>query len=132
VVVVLVFFPVFINTARGLIEADPSHLELMNSYAAGRWRVMRDVRIPNALPYLFSAMKLSSSLAVIGAIVAEYFGGRQDVLGQVITQQAGLTRYAEAWAAVVAGAVIGAALYTIVVVAERLGISWDATGQQGH
>jgi NitT/TauT family transport system permease protein len=129
VVVVLVFFPVFINTARGLIQVDPSQLELMESYAASRWRVMRDVRIPHALPYLFAAMKLASSLAVIGAIVAEYFGGRQDVLGQIITQNAGLTRYAQAWAAVVAGAAMGGTFYAVVVVAERLLVPWETSGR---
>jgi NitT/TauT family transport system permease protein len=127
VVLVLVFFPVFINTARGLVQVDPSQLELMDSYAAGRWSVMRHVRIPNALPYLFTAMKLASSLAVIGAIVAEYFGGRQDALGQIITQNAGLTRYAAAWAAVAAGALIGGALYALVVIGERLAIPWQTT-----
>jgi NitT/TauT family transport system permease protein len=126
-VLVLVFFPVFINTARGLVQVDPSQLELMDSYAAGRWSVMRHVRIPNALPYLFTAMKLASSLAVIGAIVAEYFGGRQDALGQIITQNAGLTRYAAAWAAVAAGALIGGALYALVVIGERLAIPWQTT-----
>jgi NitT/TauT family transport system permease protein len=101
----------------------------MESYAASRWRVMRDVRIPHALPYLFAAMKLASSLAVIGAIVAEYFGGRQDVLGQIITQNAGLTRYAQAWAAVVAGAAMGGTFYAVVVVAERLLVPWETSGR---
>jgi NitT/TauT family transport system permease protein len=72
-------------------------------------------------------MKLASSLAVIGAIVAEYFGGRQDALGQIITQNAGLTRYAAAWAAVAAGALIGGALYALVVIGERLAIPWQTT-----
>jgi NitT/TauT family transport system permease protein len=130
VVIVLVFFPVFINTARGLVQVDPAQVELMDSYAAGRWRVMRHVRIPNALPYLFAAMKLASSLAVIGAIVAEYFGGRQDVLGQLITQNAGLTRYAEAWAAVAAGAAMGGLFYTVIVVAERLLVPWETAGER--
>ncbi|MDH3681964.1 MAG: ABC transporter permease subunit [Acidimicrobiia bacterium] len=127
VVVVLVFFPIFINTARGLTEVDESQLELMDSYAAGRWRVIRDVRIPNALPFFFTALKLSTSLAVIGAIVAEYFGGRQDALGPIITQNAGLTRYAEAWAAVAAGALLGGLLYAIATLLERLLVPWDTS-----
>lgn len=127
VVLVLVFFPVFINTARGLTQVDPAQLELMESYAAGRWRVLRDVRMPNALPYFFTALKLASSLAVIGAIVAEYFGGRQDALGPIITQNAGLTRYADAWAAVAAGAMLGALLYAIVSVLERLLVPWESS-----
>ena len=94
IVVVLVFFPIFINTAMGLTQVEPSQLELMESYAAGKWTITREVRIPNAMPFFFTALKLSTSLAVIAAIVAEYFGGRQDALGPLITQSAGLTRYA--------------------------------------
>ena len=103
VVVLLVFFPVFINTARGLTEVDDEQIELMQSYAASDWRIMRTVRIPNALPFFFTALRVVASLAVIAAIVVEYFGGRQDTLGNIITQNAQFTRYDVAWAAVVAG-----------------------------
>ncbi|MEL7156281.1 MAG: ABC transporter permease subunit [Actinomycetota bacterium] len=127
IVVLLVSFPIFINTVKGLSLADPAQLELMESYAASRWRITREVRIPTALPLFFTALKLASSLAVIGAIVAEYFGGRQDALGPLITQAAGLTRYDEAWAAVLAGTLVGAALYTIVVLAERFVMPWHAS-----
>ena len=127
IVIVLVFFPIFINTAKGLTQVEPSQIELMESYAAGKWRITREVRIPNALPFFFTALKVSTSLAVIAAIVAEYFGGRQDALGPIITQNAGLTRYAEAWAAVLAGTLIGTALYVAVVVIERLVMPWHAT-----
>ncbi|MCY4193349.1 MAG: ABC transporter permease [bacterium] len=126
IVVALVFFPVFINTARGLVRVDPSQVELMESYAANRWRITREVRIPNAMPFFFTALKLATSLAVIAAIVAEYFGGRQDALGPMITQSAGLTRYDEAWAAVLAGAAIGAVLYGVVLVFERVAMPWHS------
>jgi NitT/TauT family transport system permease protein len=128
VVVVLVFFPVFVNSVRGLSQVEESQLELMASYAASRWRVIREVRIPNALPYFFTALKLSSSLAVIGSIVAEYFGGRQDALGPIITQNAGLTRYAEAWGAVVAGSALGAVFYGLAVWLEWLLVPWNRGG----
>ena len=124
VVVVLVFFPVFINTTRGLGQPEPSQVELMESYGAGKWRIMREVRIPNAMPYFFTALKLATSLAVIAAIVAEYFGGRQDALGNVITNSAGLTRYDDAWAAVLAGSLVGIGLYAIAAVLERLIMPW--------
>ena len=129
IVVVLVFFPVFINTAKGLTDVEPNQVELMESYAAGRWRITREVRIPNALPYFFTAAKLATSLAVIAAIVAEYFGGRQDALGPIITQNAGLTRYSEAWAAVLAGTAIGAALYIVIVIAERVATPWHRSAR---
>ncbi len=127
IVALLVFFPIFINTIKGLTLVDPNQIELMESYAANRWRITREVRIPSAMPLFFTALKVSSSLAVIGAIVAEYFGGRQDALGPMITQAAGLTRYADAWAAVLAGTVIGVVLYGLTVVAERLAMPWHHT-----
>ncbi|MGI9016799.1 MAG: ABC transporter permease [Euzebya sp.] len=124
VVIVVVFFPVFIGTARGLSAVDPIHLELMDSLAASPWRTLRDVRMPHALPFLFTACKVTSSLAVIAAIVAEYFGGRQDALGPLIVQSAGLSRYADAWAGVTAGAALGIGLYLLVAAVERLSIPW--------
>ena len=72
---VLSFFPVMANMTRGLSGVDPSSLELMRSYAATEGEILRKVRIPNSLPYLFTALKLASTLSLIGAIVAEYFGG---------------------------------------------------------
>ena len=119
---------------RAEVEAlDPeirvANVELMESYAASRWRITREVRIPNALPYFFTAAKLATSLAVIAAIVAEYFGGRQDALGPIITQNAGLTRYSEAWAAVLAGTAIGTVLYVVIVIVERLATPWHKAMQ---
>ena len=73
---VLVFFPVMINVTRGLVQVEPGALELMRSYAASEWTVLRKVRIPNALPFFFTALKLGATLSLIGAIVGEYFGGR--------------------------------------------------------
>jgi NitT/TauT family transport system permease protein len=126
VVELLVFFPVFVNTTRGLTDVAQGQLDLMASYAAGRWETLRRVRIPNALPYLFTSLRIAAALAVIGAIVAEYFGGRQDALGPVIVQSAGLARYAAAWAAVLAGTLMGMGLYLLVVVLERRIVPWRA------
>jgi NitT/TauT family transport system permease protein len=131
VVAVVVFFPVFLNTARGLTRVDSSQLELMRSYAAGEWTITREVRIPNALPLFFTALKIVASLSVIAAIVAEYFGGRQDALGPLIVQRAALTRYAGAWAAVVAGALMGLALYLAAMAGERWALPWHASTRQG-
>jgi NitT/TauT family transport system permease protein len=71
VVVAVVFFPVFINTAKGLTEVHPDEIELMRSYAAGEWMILREVRIPNALPFFANALRLVAPLSVIAAIVAE-------------------------------------------------------------
>jgi NitT/TauT family transport system permease protein len=129
IVVILVFFPVFINTTKGLTEVQPDEIELMRSYAASSWDVSRMVRIPNALPYFFTSLKIASSLAVIGAIVAEYFGGRQDALGPLIVQNAGLTRYADAWAAVLAGSLLGIVLYLLSGIFERASMPWERAAE---
>lgn len=127
IVMILVFFPIFINTTKGLTLVEPAQIELMESYAAGKWRITREVRLPNSLPFFFTALKLATSLAVIAAIVAEYFGGRQDSLGHLITSSAGLTRYAEAWAAVLAGTLIGTVLYFAAVIMERIVMPWHSS-----
>jgi len=124
IVVILVFFPVFINTTKGLTDVSPTEIELMRSYAASSWQVTQKVRIPNAKPYFFTSLKIASSLAVIGAIVAEYFGGRQDALGPLIVQNAGLARYTEAWAAVLAGSLMGIGLYLLSGAFERVSMPW--------
>jgi NitT/TauT family transport system permease protein len=124
IVVILVFFPVFINTTKGLTGVGATEIELMHSYAASKWEITRTVRIPNAMPLFFTSLKIASSLAVIGAIVAEYFGGRQDALGPLIVQNAGLTRYAEAWAAVLAGSLMGILLYLVTGGFEKIAMPW--------
>ncbi len=124
VVAVVVFFPVMINTARGLIEVDESELELLRSYAATPREVMRRVRIPHALPYFFSALKVSSALSLIAAIVAEYFGGPQDVLGQYILNRAFQLLFPEAWAAIMVASILGIAFYVLILIAERLVMPW--------
>jgi NitT/TauT family transport system permease protein len=126
-VAIVVFFPVMINTARGLIEVDQSELELMRSYAASPREVFARVRIPHALPYFFSALKVATTLSIIVAIVAEYFGGPQDVLGQYIIGKANLFVFPDAWAAIVVAAAIGIALYGLVLVTERLSMPWHVS-----
>lgn len=131
IVVLLVFFPIFINTTRGLTDIDPAQIDLMRSLAATRWEITKEVRIPNAMPYFFTALKIAAPLAVIAAIVSEYFGGRQDALGPLIVQNAGLARYPAAWAAVLAGSIIGIGLYALVRLAERFALPWESAVNQG-
>lgn len=128
VVIIVVFFPVFVNTTKGLTQVDPTHLELMRSLAASDWVTIRRVRIPNALPFLMSALRLASSLAIISAIVAEYFGGSQGSLGQLITQSAGLSRFDIAWAAVMGASAVGIGLFLAVAVLERVTMPWRRSG----
>ena len=123
---VLVFFPVMANVTRGLVQVDPAALELMRSYAASEWTILRKVRIPNALPYFFTAMKVATTLSLIGAIVAEYFGGAASVLGRMIVQSASALKFDITWAAILFGAVTGITFYLVVVAVERLVIPWHA------
>lgn len=123
---VLVFFPVVANVTRGLVQVEPGALELMRSYAASEWTILRKVRIPNALPYFFTALKIATTLSLIGAIVGEYFGGSSSVLGRIIVQSASALKFEVTWAAILFGASIGIAFYILVVLAERLVIPWAA------
>lgn len=127
VVAVVVFFPVMINTARGLVEVDPAELELMRSYGATPREVLARVRVPNALPYFFSSLKVASALSIIAAVVAEYFGGPQDVLGQYIISKAQLFLFPEAWAAIIVASVLGIGLYSLVLAAERVFMPWHVS-----
>ncbi len=126
-VAVLVFFPVVVNVIRGLTQVDAAAVELMRSYAASEWTILRVVRIPNALPFFFTALKVSVTLSLIGAIVGEYFGGANDVLGRVIVQSANSLRFDVTWAAILIGAAAGIVFYLAIVAIERLVIPWHAS-----
>jgi NitT/TauT family transport system permease protein len=121
---IICFFPVLVNTLRGLTSVRPASIELMRSYAAGELEIFRRVRIPNALPYIFSALKVATVLAMIGAIVGDYFGGSQDSLGIVIRRDAGIFAFEHAWAAIVVASVIGILFYAAVAGAERVAMRW--------
>ncbi|MFG1604059.1 ABC transporter permease [Actinoplanes sp. NPDC049265] len=124
VAAIIVFFPVFVNTLRGLREVRPVHRELMESYAATGWTFARKVRLPGALPFVFTGLRQASSLAVIAAVVAEYFGGLQDGLGARITSAASFTAYPRAWAFVVGACLLGLVFYLTTLIVERLAMPW--------
>jgi NitT/TauT family transport system permease protein len=126
---ILVFFPVLVNTLRGLTSVRPAQIELMRSYAAGELEIFRRVRIPNALPYLFTSLKVASVLAMIGAIVGDYFGGSQDALGILIRRSAGIFAFEEAWAAIVVASVLGILFYSAVALVERLTLTWHPSAR---
>jgi NitT/TauT family transport system permease protein len=124
VAAIIVFFPVFLNTLRGLREVNPIHQELMRTYAASGWTFAVKVRLPGALPYVFTGLRQASSLAVIAAVVAEYFGGLQTGLGSRITSAAAFTAYPRAWAFVVGACLLGLAFYLTTLLLERLAMPW--------
>lgn len=127
IVILLVYFPMLVNVARGLTQVDPSAIELMQASAASDGQVLRKVRIPNALPYFFTALKVCTTLSLIGAVVAEYFGGSNDVLGRVIVQSSSRLRFDITWAAIMVAAISGIVMYLLVLVVERIVIPWHAS-----
>jgi NitT/TauT family transport system permease protein len=127
IVALLVFFPVMINVTRGLSQVEPASLELMRSYAASEWEVLRKVRLPNALPFFLTALKLGTTLSLIGAIVGEYFGGSSTVLGRVVVQSASALRFDVTWAAILLAAIAGILFYLAISLLERALIPWHAS-----
>jgi NitT/TauT family transport system permease protein len=119
---VLCFFPVLVNTLRGLTSVRPESLELMHSYAAGQIEIFRRVRIPSALPFIFTGLKVATVLSMIGAIVGDYFGGSVEALGVQIENSIALFDFPLGWAAIVVASAFGIAFYAVVSAAERLAV----------
>jgi NitT/TauT family transport system permease protein len=124
VAAVLCFFPVLVNTLRGLQSVRPEQIELMQSYAAGGFETFRRVRFPTALPYIFTSLKVASVLAMIGAIVGEFFGGSFNALGVLIRSRAQILDFESAWAAILVACLFGLGFYIAVAAAERLVVRW--------
>jgi len=122
---VLCFTPVLVNTLRGLQSASPRQIELMRSYAASDFEIWRRVRVPTALPYVFTALKVASVLAMIGAVVGEYFGGALTALGVIIRSDAQIFQFDTAWAAILVASLLGLTLYGSVAAAERAVVRWS-------
>ena len=127
IVVVTTFFPTMVSTVRGLNSVDPLSLELMRSYAASQWEVFRKLRLPSSLPYIFSALKVATTLSMIGSIVSEYFGGSTAGLGYRIRDDAGLFKYPEAWSAILVASLYGILFYLVVSAVERALLSWHVS-----
>jgi NitT/TauT family transport system permease protein len=127
IVGIITFFPMMLNLMRGLTQVEASALELMRSYATSEFQVLVKVRLPNALPYMFNALKVCSTLSLIGAIVGEFFGGPRASLGVYITQEAAYFRFENSWAAIIVAAALGIAFYLIILLAERLAMPWHAS-----
>jgi NitT/TauT family transport system permease protein len=118
----LTFFPVTINTLRGLDSAQPRALELMRSYAAGSWSTLWKVKYPSSLPFVFSALKIAATASVVGAIIGELPSGIQDGLGGAIlnfNQYYSIDPQA-LWATNIVAAALGIAFFGAVVIAEKL------------
>jgi NitT/TauT family transport system permease protein len=118
----LTFFPVTINTLRGLESADPRALELMRSYAANRWRILWKVRVPASLPFLFAALKVSATASIVGAIIGELPASIQSGLGGAILNfnQYYASSPPSLWATNLIAALLGITFFLVVVLAEKL------------
>ena len=114
------FVPVFLNTLRGFRQTQPVHRDLMKAYAATPRQVLRTLTLPTARPFILTGIRIASSLAVISALVAEYFGGPRGGLGAQISTSAASSAYARAWAYVVASIVLGLIFYLVTLGLERM------------
>lgn len=124
VVVVMTFFPMLVNTLAGLAESGHMERDLMRSYGAGYWRTLWSLRLPAALPFVFNALKIDSTLALIGAIVAEFFGSPTEGLGFRISTEAARLNMGLVWAAIGVAALTGSLLYALIAGIERAATFW--------
>jgi len=115
-----VFVPVYFNTLKGLRMVSPVHRDLMRSYAASSWQATKTVTLPTATPYVFTGLRIASSLAVISSLIAEYFGGPVGGLGKSITSAAASSNYGLAWAYVLGSILLGLLFYCAALGLEKL------------
>ncbi|MBN9151269.1 MAG: ABC transporter permease subunit [Micrococcales bacterium] len=114
-----VFVPVYVNTLKGLRQVRPVHRDLMRAHAATTWQTIGTVTLPTGLPFIFTGVRIASSLAVIAAVIAEYFGGPIGGLGKSITTAAAGSNYPLAWAYVLGSIILGLVFYLAVLAVER-------------
>jgi NitT/TauT family transport system permease protein len=123
----LTFFPVTVNTLRGLTSVPPTAFELMRSYAADRGQILLKLRVPNALPYIMTALKISATTSIVGAIIGELPSGIQDGLGGAILtfNQYYTSAPARLWATNLIAALTGIFAFVLVVLVEQVIIRWS-------
>ena len=124
IVVLMTFFPTFVSTLRGLLSVAPQSLELMESYAASQHQIFLKLRLPNSLPMMFTALRACATLAMIGAVVSEFFGGPVKSLGVYIKSTASLFQTRQAWSAILVACALGLLFYFAVALVERLAMPW--------
>ena len=124
VVVVMTFFPMLVNTVAGLSSAGAMEKDLMKTYGASYWQTLLALRLPVAMPFIFNALKINSTLALIGAIVAEFFGTPVVGMGFRISTEVGRMNIAMVWATIVVAAVAGSVSYGALALVERSVTFW--------
>ncbi len=119
----IAFFPAIVNTTKGLKAVDTEALDLLRSLSATKWQIFTKLRLPNALPYIFSALKISTSLAVVGAIVGEFVGANRGI-GYLILVNSYHLEIVKMFSAVIAAALAGILFFWVVVLLEKRVIFW--------
>ena len=130
VVVVMVFFPMLVNTVAGLGETTAMQRDLMKTYGADPWQAFIKLRLPAAMPFIFNGLKISTTLALIGAIVAEFFGSPTLGMGFRISASIGQLALDMVWAEIVVAALAGSAFYGVVAIIEK-GVTFWHPSQRG-
>jgi NitT/TauT family transport system permease protein len=130
VVVVMTFFPMLVNTVAGLNASEAQQRELMRSYAASYWQTLFMLRLPSAMPFIFNALKINSTLALIGAIVSEFFGTPTVGMGFRISTEVGRMNVDMVWAEIAMAALAGSAFYGAVALVERAVTFWHPSYRQ--
>ena len=131
VVVVMVFFPILVNTLAGLQATDRMQQDLMRTYSASHAQTLLKLRLPAAMPFIFNGLKISATLALIGAIVAEYFGSPTRGMGFRISTEVGRLGIDMVWAEIAVSAVTGTVLYGLVALIERAVTFWHPSQRRG-
>jgi NitT/TauT family transport system permease protein len=124
VVVLMVYFPMLINTVQGLAATEPMQADLMRTYAASYWQTLFNLRLPAAAPFIFNGLKICTTLALIGAIVAEFFGSPTVGMGFRISTEVGRLALDMVWAEIAVAALVGSAFYGAVALIERAATFW--------
>ena len=130
VIVVMTFFPMLVNTIAGLAASSTIERDLMHSYAAGYWQTLLKLRLPSALPFIFNALKINSTLALIGGIVAEFFGTPVVGMGFRISVEIGRMNVDMVWATIAVAALAGSMLYGVLALIERGLTFWHPSYRQ--
>ena len=131
VVIIMTFFPMLVNTVQGLAASSSIDRDLMRTYAASYWQTLFKLRLPAAAPFIFNALKINSTLALIGAIVAEFFGTPIVGMGFRISTEVGRMNVDMVWAEIAVAAVAGTVFYGVVSLAERAVTFWHPSVRGG-
>ncbi|GGB44851.1 hypothetical protein GCM10011316_16050 [Roseibium aquae] len=132
VVIIMTFFPMLVNTVSGLAAADAMQKDLMRTYAAGYWQTLFKLRLPMAMPFIFNALKINSTLALIGAIVAEFFGTPIVGMGFRISTEVGRMNVDMVWAEIAMAALAGSLFYGAIALLERAVTFWHPSTRGGR